>query len=157
VVNLHPHLVAVLKAHRARLGMLGDGYVFPSRLSDKDKQRTRMRTMNALWGLDGVIEGLEVEKQRGEDVTTVRRLTDPWHGFRHAHGTALAMQNASYPQIQAALGQKTESMARRYTHLAAGAAKAFVEALPVLGKVVEIDRQKLGSSEVTPDSAGEVR
>ena len=45
MVNLHPHLVAVLKAHRARLGVLGDGLIFPSSKTDKDKQRTRMRTM----------------------------------------------------------------------------------------------------------------
>ena len=61
------------------------------------------------------------------------------------------MRDASYPQIQAALGQKTESMARRYVHLAAGAAKKYVEALPVLGKVVEFgDRQSVGSEGVTP-------
>jgi integrase len=142
VVNLHKQLVATLKAHRARLGMLGDGLIFPSSKTDKDKQRTRMRTMNTLWGLDDAVKGADV-----------RVMADPWHAFRHAHGTALAVRDASDAQIQSALGQKTPSMAKRYRHLAAGAAKKYVEALPSFDtKVVPIDgdRQQLGSSEVTP-------
>lgn len=156
VVNLHPHLVAVLKAHRARLGILGDGLVFPSSKTDVHKQRTRMRTMNTLWGLDGAIEKINVEVEKNGEGTKVRTMADHWHAFRHAHGTALAMRNASDGQIQAALGQRTPSMAQRYRHLAAGAAKQFVESLPVLGKVVGVvGRQELGRSDVTRSDGSE--
>ena len=63
------------------------------------------------------------------------------------------MQNASLPQIMAALGQKTESMARRYAHLAGKAAKRFVDALPVMGKVMELPvRQQVGTKQVTQSS-----
>ncbi len=150
-VNLNAHLAAILKAHRARMGMLGDGLIFPSTKLDKNKQRTVMLSFNTLWGLDDARAGVNAEVEAKGEGTKVRTLADPFHSFRHSHGTALAMQDASLPQIMAALGQKTESMARRYTHLAGKAAKRFVDALPVLGKVIEFDevRQELGSSDVT--------
>jgi integrase len=151
-VNLHQHLAAVLKSHRARMGTLGDGLIFPSSKLDKNKQRTRMLSFNTLWGLDDARDGVNAEVEEKGEGTKVRTLADPFHSFRHTHGTALAMQDASLPQIMAALGQKTESMARRYTHLAGKAAKRFVDALPVMGKVLPlpskaVDRQSADDTE----------
>jgi integrase len=114
VVHFHPRLLAILKAHHdEQTPESPEALVFP------DPRTGKMRDEFDLWGLDKLIELAEV-----------RRFERPWHSFRHACGTSLAATGASLAEIQAALGQTTLEMARRYVKVANEQVRRRVRALP---------------------------
>ena len=115
VVNMHPHLAAILSALQSRTAGEGEELVFPD-------SRGLMRDKYDLWGLAEAITA-----------TKVRRFRYPLHAFRHTHATNLAIGGAGLTAIRDALGQSTLHMAANYTHLAAVHVRAHVEALPTLG------------------------
>jgi integrase len=115
VVNMHPHLAAILTAHQQRSAGEGEALVFPA-------DNGRMRSKFDLWGLDDAIAA-----------TKVRRFRYPWHAFRHTHATNLAIGGAGLTAIRDALGQATLHMAANYTHLAAEHVREHVDKLPTIG------------------------
>jgi integrase len=114
VVHVHPHLDAILRAHRPEEPS-SDALVFPD---DTGKMRDEFDT----WGLRELAE-----------LAKVRRFRYPWHSLRHSNATALAASGASLTEIRDALGQSTLQMAANYSHLAAEHVKKRVMALPRLG------------------------
>jgi integrase len=152
VVHIHPHLDAILRAHRPAGDVPADALVFPNPSTGS------MRDKFDSWGIR------ELAK-----LAKVRRFRQPWHSMRHAQATSLAASGASLAEIRDALGQSTLQMAANYAHLAATAVKGRINALPTLGPVAPSklasmsdrrarrsatvrDRQKLGRTEATRSS-----
>ncbi len=132
VLAMHPHLSAILTARRKVSFSAGDSLVFPTLTGV-------MRSKYELWGLDRAIVAINVEAERVKATqATVRRFRNPWHAFRHSHGTALAIGGAGLQAIQQALGQTTLSMAARYSHLGAEQVRQHVVALPVIGGLLAL-------------------
>lgn len=118
VVQVHPTLGAILRAHRPKEPGAAD-LVFP------DPKTGGMRDKFDTWGLRELATKAKV-----------RRFKSPWHSFRHAQATELAAQGASLTEIRDALGQSTLQMAANYSHLSAASVKARVHSLPALGPAV---------------------
>jgi integrase len=120
-VGLHPHLRAILEALAAP-DRAPEALVFPDPVTGE--MRPEFDHEDRVWGLRRVAKEAKV-----------RRLKMPWHALRHSHGTALAAAGANLGEIQAALGQSSLEMAKRYTEISADAVAKRVAALPALGPV----------------------
>jgi integrase len=139
-VHMHPHLLVIMKAHLESQGDLpGTALVFPDPTTGS--MRPLHDSKRGCWGMRDLAA-----------TAGARRFRYPRHAIRHTAGSALAAVGASLPEIQAALGQSSLEMARRYTHIANAAVKQRVQSIAAYGPVVDLGearRQKLGKRTAT--------